>query len=105
MLPVENAVHLLTHQRMNQLISRLRELFEFVVIDTPPILPFADGRALSTIADGVVLVGRAGQTSRGAMMRSMELLAEVQSAPILTTVLNGAQNVSADYHYYNYRYN
>jgi capsular exopolysaccharide synthesis family protein len=105
MLPVQHAVHLLTHQRMNQLISQLREMFDFVVIDTPPILPYADGRALSTIADGVVLVGRAGQTSRGAMMRSMELLAEVQSAPILTTVLNGVQNISADYQYYNYRYN
>jgi capsular exopolysaccharide synthesis family protein len=105
MLPVQHAVHLLTHQRMNQLISQLREIFDFVVIDTPPILPYADGRALSTIADGVVLVGRAGQTSRGAMMRSMELLAEVQSAPILTTVLNGVQNISADYQYYNYRYN
>jgi hypothetical protein len=35
----------------------------------------------------------------------MELLAEVQSAPILTTVLNGVQNISADYQYYNYRYN
>jgi capsular exopolysaccharide synthesis family protein len=104
-LPTDNSVHLLTGQRMVHLISHLRSLFDFVVIDTPPILPYADGRALSTIADGVVLVGRAGQTSRGAMMRSMELLAEVQSAPILTTVLNGAQHVSADYHYYYNRYN
>jgi Mrp family chromosome partitioning ATPase len=106
MMPIENAVHLLTDARMGELISRLRDMFDFIVIDTPPLLPYADGRALSTIADGVVLVGRAGQTSRGAMMRSMELLAEVQSAPILTTVLNGAQNVSADYqYYYNNRYN
>jgi Mrp family chromosome partitioning ATPase len=96
---------MLTDTGMKDLISRLRESFDFIVLDTPPILPYADSRALASIADGVVLVSRAGQTSRGAMRRSMELLAEVQSAPILTTVLNGAENLSPDYGYYYSRYN
>jgi len=90
---------------MGELIARLRATFDFVVLDTPPILPYADGRALAPIADGVVLVGRAGLTSRGAILRSMELLAEVQSPPILTTVLNGVNNLGDDYGYYYPRYN
>lgn len=99
-LPVDNTVPMLSDVRMKELVSQLREKFDFVVIDTPPILPYADGRALAPVADGVVLIGRAGQTSRGAMKRSMELLAEVQSAPILTTVLNGAERFFApDYGY------
>jgi capsular exopolysaccharide synthesis family protein len=104
-LPTDNPIHMLTDTGMKDLISRLRESFDFIVLDTPPILPYADSRALASIADGVVLVSRAGQTSRGAMRRSMELLAEVQSAPILTTVLNGAENLSPDYGYYYSRYN
>ena len=105
MLPSDNAIHMLTNGRMSELVARLRDSFEFVVLDTPPILPYADGRALAPIADGVVLVGRAGLTSRGAILRSMELLAEVQSPPILTTVLNGVENQGEDYGYYYPRYN
>jgi succinoglycan biosynthesis transport protein ExoP len=87
-LPSDHANYLLTGGPIRALIGRLRERFDFVVIDTPPILPYADGLALSTLVDGVILVGRAGQTPRGAITRSMELLGVMKSAPILTVVLN-----------------
>ena len=45
-----------------------------MVIDSAPILPFVDGRALSTLVDAVILVGRAGVTTRQAMRRSVELI-------------------------------
>lgn len=86
--PADYASYLLTGGPMRALVMRLRERFDFVVIDTPPILPYADGLAISTLVDGVILVGRAGQTPRGAITRSMELLDVMKSAPILTVVLN-----------------
>jgi polysaccharide biosynthesis transport protein len=86
--PADYATYLLTGGPMRALMMRLRERFDFVVIDTPPILPYADGLAVSTLVDGVILVGRAGQTPRGAITRSMELLDVMKSAPILTVVLN-----------------
>jgi polysaccharide biosynthesis transport protein len=86
--PADYASYLLTGDPMRALMVRLRERFDFVVIDTPPILPYADGLAVSTLVDGVILVGRAGQTPRGAITRSMELLDVMKSAPILTVVLN-----------------
>jgi capsular exopolysaccharide synthesis family protein len=86
--PADYASYLLTGGPMRALMVRLRERFDFVVIDTPPILPYADGLAVSTLVDGVILVGRAGQTPRGAITRSMELLDVMKSAPILTVVLN-----------------
>lgn len=89
-LPTEHTNYLLTGAPIRSLIVRLRDRFEFVVIDTPPILLYADGLAVSTLVDGVVLVGRAGQTPRGAIRRSMELLGMMKSAPILTVVLNAA---------------
>jgi capsular exopolysaccharide synthesis family protein len=88
-LPTDQSNYLLTGDPIRSLMSRLREHFDFVIIDTPPILLYADGLAVSTLVDGVILVGRAGKTSRGAITRSMELLGMVKSAPILSVVLNG----------------
>ena len=78
--------------------------FQFVVIDSAPILPFVDGRALSTLVDAVILVGRSGITTRQAMRRSVELLSEIHGAPILQVVLNAAQQSSTDYKHYGYGY-
>jgi polysaccharide biosynthesis transport protein len=97
----QSAIQLLSDGRMKALIARLRDRFDFVVIDTPPILPYADGLAISTHVDGVVLVGRAGQTPRGAITRSMELLERINSAPILNIVLNGI-NERTGYNVYSY---
>lgn len=77
-------------EEMRNVIQMLRECFEFVVVDSPPILPYGDGRAIAPLVDGVILVGRSRATTRQALLRSMELLAEVHSAPVLDVVLNAA---------------
>jgi len=102
-MPTDSAVELLADEPVRHLVKRLRERFDFVVIDTPPLLPYADALALSTVVDGVVLVGRAGRTPRGAITRSMDLLEAVNSAPILTVVLNAA-DPRYDYAGYSYRF-
>ncbi len=99
-----NSGQLICSDTMRQVLQELRYRFRFVVIDSAPILPFVDGRALSTMADAVVLVGRAGITTRRAMQRSIELLSEIHSAPILHVVLNGAEMNSTYYKYYRYGY-
>ncbi len=81
------------------LLNTLRQLYDFVVVDSPPILPYADGRALAPFVDGVIFVGRAGTVTREAMARSLELLQEVHSAPVLEVVLNGAGTDSQGYGY------
>jgi capsular exopolysaccharide synthesis family protein len=96
----EDAAELLNPTKVAELIALLRQRFEFVVLDTPPILPYADGRVLSALVDGVVLVGRATVTPGSAMLRTLELLAEVHSAPVLTVVLNAADFRSPEYNYY-----
>ena len=85
---------------MRGILDELREQFDHIVIDSPPILAFSDGRALSPLVDGVVLVGRSGSTTRQALNRSLELLSEVHSAPVLDVVLNAATVFNiADYTY------
>jgi polysaccharide biosynthesis transport protein len=75
---------------MESVLRVLRQRFQYVVIDSPPIIPFSDGRAIAPLADGLVLVGRYGLTSREAMARSIELLTQVNAAPIIEVVLNAA---------------
>jgi succinoglycan biosynthesis transport protein ExoP len=88
-------------EKIKAAIRQLRTEFQFVVVDSPPILAYSDGRALSAIVDGIVFVGRANLVTREALARSMDLLAEVRSAPVIEIVLNGADpNIQT----YNYSY-
>jgi succinoglycan biosynthesis transport protein ExoP len=99
-----NAGELICSETMQRVLQELRQRFQFVVIDSAPILPFVDGRALSTLVDAVILVGRAGITTRQAMRRSVELFRELHGAPILQVVLNAADQNATDYKHYGYGY-
>jgi len=92
------AVEALTSKKMETLMTELRKRFEYVVLDSPPIIPFAEARWLSTLADGIVLVARCSSTTRKAMLRSMEMLDESRGS-VLGVVLNGA-NLSSEYYAY-----
>jgi succinoglycan biosynthesis transport protein ExoP len=89
---------------MRDALGQLRQRFKFIVVDAPPILPYSEGRVLSTMVDGIVFVGRSRITTRDAMKRAMEVLAQVRSAPIIEVVLNGADKSDTDYGYYQYGY-
>jgi capsular exopolysaccharide synthesis family protein len=89
----------LNSTRMRKLLADLRQAYDFVIIDSAPVLAYADIRIISPMADGVVLVARSGITTREAMARTKEILAEIQGAPVLNVVLNGADNVAAGYFY------
>jgi capsular exopolysaccharide synthesis family protein len=95
--PPQDPGGLIASGGMPEVINQLRREFEFVVVDSPPLIPFAEGRTLSTLVDGVVLVGRSAQTTRENLVRTMELLQEVQSAPVIEFVLNAAQYPTVDY--------
>ena len=91
---------LMGEESIRNVMSFLRQRFEFVVFDSPPLLPYADARMLSPAMDGLILVGRHGVTTRVGIARSMEMLSAIHSAPILEIVLNGGA-IDSD-HYYSY---
>jgi capsular exopolysaccharide synthesis family protein len=93
---------LIASSGMLEVLHQLRKEFEFIVLDSPPLIPFAEGRTLATMVDGVVLVGRSAQTTRENLVRTVELLREVQSAPVIEFVLNAAEYPTIDYRYYRY---
>jgi Mrp family chromosome partitioning ATPase len=72
---------------MRDLISQLSDSYDFVLVDSPPILPVADGLTLSRIVDSVVLVVRSRKTERDLAQESRRRLLRV-NARILGVVLN-----------------
>jgi Mrp family chromosome partitioning ATPase len=99
----ENPADLLASEQVASIIKRVRQLFEYVVIDSPPIIPFSDARSLALQADAVILVSRYGSTTRRSITRGTEMLNEMQ-VPLMGVVLNDMDLSSADYHYFNYGY-
>jgi succinoglycan biosynthesis transport protein ExoP len=100
----ERAGQLVCSDEMRKVLDSLRRDFQFIVIDSAPILPFADCRALSNLTDGLIFVGRSGITTRELVQRSLELLEQVHAAPVLQFVVNAADIKSPQYRYYQYGY-
>jgi tyrosine-protein kinase Etk/Wzc len=103
-LPV-NAANLLSGTRMRVLLGELREQFDIIVLDTPPVLATADASIVASLTDGVLLVVRAGTTDRNAAQRAYQQLANV-GARVVGTVLNdpGGEVAKEGDYYYPYDY-
>lgn len=100
---VESPADVLASKAMLDVCSVLRTQFQFVVVDSPPLIRFSDARYLSRLADEVILVGRYGITTRRAIQWSAELLRD-SHARLAGVVLNGIDYSSPDYHYFAYGY-
>ena len=100
-----NAANLLSSTRMRVLLDELREQYDIIVLDTPPVLATADAGIVASLTDGVLLVVRAGATDRNAAQRAYQQLANV-GARVVGTVLNdpGGQVAKEGDYYYPYDY-
>ncbi len=94
-----NPAELVGSLRMKTLIKALSTRFDFVVIDTPPILPVTDAVALSTRVDTVLLVSNAGNTRQSQLKHAAARLQEV-NANVAGVVLNRVSTRSGDYYHY-----
>lgn len=98
----DNPSDLLTSPRFKQLLDEVRERFDFVLIDTPPVLAVTDSSVVAPRVDGVVLVVRLTRHTRDAAIRCTDMLAAL-GARILGVVVNGVSSGSG-YGYGGYRY-
>ena len=92
---------LLQSEAMGELIEELREVADFVILDTAPVLLVADALAIAPLADGVLLVVDAENTHRGAVIQAREQLEQV-GAPMIGAVLNNFDPSKARSPYYGY---
>lgn len=92
-----NSLELLQSGRVIPMMEQLTNWFDWVVIDSPPILPLADTSVWTNMADGILLVVRQGTTQKRQLQRGLEALA---AQKVIGAVLNSARNAAhTDYYY------
>jgi len=97
----KNPSELIGSQRMQNLINRLRQDFDCVFFDSPPVIPVADPNILCSMVDGLIFVLRAEQTPREALDKALEIL---DATNVLGFVLNAVEATFSNRYYYQYYY-
>jgi capsular exopolysaccharide synthesis family protein len=98
-MPPENPLELMQSGQMADLLERLGNFFDWVIIDCPPLIPLADTTYWMKQSDGVVMVVREGVTEKKSLKRALEI---VDRAALLGVVVNSC--TSSDHKNYYQRY-
>jgi succinoglycan biosynthesis transport protein ExoP len=85
--PPETPAELLDSHAFNRVLAKLRERFDVVILDSPPVLPVVDALLIARQVDGVVLVARAGSTTQHDVQQGLSLLRQ-RDTNLLGLVLN-----------------
>ena len=97
--PAPNPAELLGSERMKETLRQLREGYDYVIVDSPPVLPVADSVILGTMVDAVVLVIKGQSTSKEMVRQAYSKLARL-NVHVIGSVLNDVDVTSGDYYYY-----
>ena len=92
-----NAQELLQSGRLSALMDELATWFDWIVIDSPPVLPLADTSVWMRLADGVLLVTRQGTTEKRQLQRGLEAL---DHKKLIGALVNGSTNAADSSYYY-----
>ncbi|MBV6478508.1 MAG: hypothetical protein HGGPFJEG_01263 [Ignavibacteria bacterium] len=99
-----NPSELLASKQMNMFLDKMREIYDIVIIDSPPFISVTDAEILFRITDGTILVLRANKTPSDAFFRTCEKLMSLNNHNFLGVVFNNFSYKSAYGYYYNYYY-
>ena len=94
-----NPAEMLASKAMTLFLREMKEHFDYIVLDTPPVQAVADAQILSTKVDGTLVVVRAGVTKKDDVHNSVASLKKV-NANIIGTVLHAVDNSKNKYYYY-----
>ena len=96
----QNPLELMQAGKLSPVMQQLSSWFDWIVIDSPPILPLADTSVWARFADGILLVTRQGTTQKAQLQRGLEAL---ESTKLLGAIVNGSTSVMhSDYYYQRY---
>jgi capsular exopolysaccharide synthesis family protein len=97
--PAENPLELMQSGRLSGLMEQLTAAFDWIIIDSPPVLPLADTSLWARLVDGVLLVAREGVTQKRQLKRGLEAL---DQSKLLGMVLNSSTNSDHENYYQRY---
>lgn len=96
MIP-ENPLELLQSTKLRTMLTRMSALFDWVIIDSPPLVPVADANVWGRLTDGMVLVTRQGVSERKMLQKGLKPL---DNPALLGVVFNGSTDSHHHYYYY-----
>jgi capsular exopolysaccharide synthesis family protein len=99
----DNPTVVLGSGRMTRLLRQLEQTYQWIILDTPPLLPVTDATLLARESTGLILVVRMAATPRTAIKRAQELLAELR-LPVLGCILNDFNQKTRHDEYYSRYY-
>lgn len=94
-----NPAEMIGSKSMNALLEALKKVFDYIILDTPPVQAVTDAQILANKADATILVIRAEKTKKDSINNSLNLLKKV-NANVIGTVLNGVNMKERHYYYY-----
>ena len=97
--PPENPLELMQSGRLSKLMEQLTAWFDWIIIDSPPVLPLADTSVWARLADGILLVTREGTTKRRQLLSGLQAL---EQSKLLGSVVNSCANTDHTNYYYRY---
>ncbi|RMG46683.1 MAG: polysaccharide biosynthesis tyrosine autokinase [Acidobacteria bacterium] len=97
--PPEKPAEVLKSERFRRLLRQLRDRFDAIILDAPPLMRFVDANILNSYADGLIFVIRAGLTSRQIVKKA---LSQVTTGRVIGVVLNDVRYTVLDRYYYRY---
>lgn len=100
---VPNPTELLSSQRAKELIQEMKSRYpdRYIIIDTPPVLPFSEARSLATLVDGIIFVAMERRATTTDIREALEAL---KGSPLLGLVYNSAEQMMGDKRHSYYRY-
>jgi capsular exopolysaccharide synthesis family protein len=96
-----NPSELLGSKKMRALVKDLEQIFDVILLDSPPVVAVTDAQVLSTLCQGVILVASYGSTQKIGLVRAKDLLKKVE-ANILGVVINKVHEKNDHYYYGKY---
>jgi Mrp family chromosome partitioning ATPase len=84
---------------LTTLMDQLIKWFDWIIIDSPPVLPMADTSVWARLVDGILLVTRQGTTEKRQLQRGLEAL---DSKKLIGALINSSQNSAHNEYYYRY---
>ncbi len=99
-----NPSELLGSKQMTDFLEKLKQIYDVIILDSPPFISVTDPEILSRISDGTILIVQANKTPMDAFVKTYVRINDIESHKFLGSVLNNFSLKSAYGYYYNYYY-
>lgn len=87
------------NHKVKPILTMFRDIYDFIIVDNPPIMPISDEEFLADLLDAIVLVIRAGKTPRDLVNTALE---SMEGKNIIGILCNGIKRQLSSYHYHGY---